>query len=166
MGFLERKFKPDRVYKKAIEVPFEELFKMGYRTALLDMDNTIVGDHAVHPSDYSCRVIEKIKEAGLSCCIVSNARSNRSARLAEMLEIECVSYAGKPSPRGIFQAIDIFSGRKEEVFFLGDQIFTDISAAKNAGIYTIYIEPLEKKEIFYVRIKRPFEKIIRSILRF
>ncbi len=48
----------------------------------------------------------------------------------------------------------------------GDQIFTDILAAKRAGIMAVLVEPYDKKEIFYVRLKRIPEWIIRNIYGF
>ena len=54
----------------------------------------------------------------------------------------------------------------EEAVLFVDQIFTDIAAAKRAGIFAVLVEPYTSKEVFYVKIKRPFEKLIRKIYRF
>jgi len=130
------------------------------------MDNTIVEDHAEHPTQYTHMVIDKLKESGFKPCIVSNAKSVRSENFAKELGIAYVSYAQKPSPKGIYRALEKIDGKPETAVFFGDQLFTDIMAAKRAGVKAIYIEPYQKKEIFYVRIKRPAEWLIRFILRF
>ena len=159
-------FKPDRVFPKMSDVPFAELRSKGLKFALLDLDNTLAADHVHEPSEYSRDIISRLEAAGFTCCIVSNAKSTRSADFAAMIPISCISYAHKPSPSGIFRALDLLGAKKEEAVFFGDQIFTDIAAARRAGIYAVLVEPYSKKEVFYVRIKRPFEKLIRIICRF
>ena len=50
---------------------------------------------------------------------------------------------------------------------LGDeQVFTDVSAGNRAGVRTFMVEKLHKKEIWYVLLKRPFEKLVRLIGKF
>ena len=158
--------RPDSIYRKMTEVPLDELRRRGYRAALLDMDNTIVHDHAEQPSAYSVEVIKKLRTAGFLCCVVSNAKSGRSAELSKALDVPCVSYAGKPGTGGIVRALELLDVKKEEAVFFGDQLFTDIAAAKRAGILAVLIEPLEKKEVFYVRLKRPLEWVVRRLGRF
>jgi len=158
--------KPDRVFPKMSDVPFAELRSMGFKFALLDLDNTLAADHVHEPSEYTRDIISQLEAVGFTCCIVSNAKSTRSADFAAMIPISCISYAHKPSSSGIFRALDMLGAKKEEAVFFGDQIFTDIAAAKRAGIYAILVEPYSDKEVFYVKLKRPFEKLIRIIFRF
>ena len=49
---------------------------------------------------------------------------------------------------------------------IGDQIFTDVMAGRFAGVYTIMVEKYDKKEIWYIVLKRGFERIVRAIGRF
>lgn len=159
-------FKPDRIYSRMSDVPFRELHDKGFTTALLDLDNTLAEDHVHEPSEYTRRIIRELEEAGFACCIVSNAKSTRSSDFAAMIPVECISYANKPSPSGIFRALELMHARKEEAVLFGDQIFTDIAAARRAGIYSVLVEPFSKKEVFYVRLKRPLEKIVRRLMHF
>jgi len=157
---------PDRVFPNMSDVPFDNLHDMGFKYALLDLDNTLAADHVHEPSDYTRDIISRLQRNGFTCCIVSNAKSSRSSDFAAMIPVQCISYANKPSPSGIFRALDLLCAKKEETVFFGDQIFTDIAAAKRAGIFAVLIEPYNKKEVLYVKMKRPFEKIVRSIYRF
>lgn len=159
-------FKPDMVFSKMSDVPFAELQSMGFKYALLDLDNTLAEDHVHEPSVYTRDIIARLQKAGFTCCIVSNAKSTRSMDFAALIPAACISYANKPSPSGIFRALELLGAKKEEAVFFGDQIFTDIAAAKRAGIFAVLVEPYNVKEVFYVRIKRPFEKIIRKIYHF
>jgi HAD superfamily phosphatase (TIGR01668 family) len=166
MAIFRKYLIPDRVYPNMSDVPFEQLHEMGFRYALLDLDNTLAEDHIHEPTDYTRDIISRLEKTGFTCCIVSNAKSSRSADFAAMIPVQCISYANKPSPSGIYKALDLLGAKKEETVFFGDQIFTDIAAAKRAGIFAVLIEPYNKKEVLYVKLKRPFEKIVRCIYRF
>ena len=79
--------KPEKVYESLVHIPWEELYGSGIETALLDFDNTLGPDHATEPEEYSYECVKMIEEKGIKCCLVSNAKSGRSARIAEMLGI-------------------------------------------------------------------------------
>ena len=49
---------------------------------------------------------------------------------------------------------------------IGDQVFTDVIAGNRAGVRTLMVEKLHRPEIWYVMLKRPFEKIVRMIGKF
>lgn len=166
MTLLKKYLKPDAVYTRMTDVPFFTLRDKGFRFALLDLDNTLAGDRVTEPSPYTYEVIGKLKDAGFVCCIVSNAKSTRSSDFAAKIPVECVSYANKPSPNGIYRALDMLKANKSETVFFGDQIFTDIIAAKRAGVFAAFVEPITRKEMFYIKIKRPFERIVRWIYKF
>jgi hypothetical protein len=157
---------PDRICKKLSEFPFEELRSEGYQFALLDLDNTIAPDHSLLPDDYSKHVIQLLTRAGFECCIVSNAKSGRSSDFAQSLGVKCVTYAKKPSPSGMIRAMEMMQSNSTNTVMFGDQIFTDIIAAKRAGVLAILVEPYQKREMFYIMIKRPFEKLVRWFFRF
>ena len=83
-----------------------------------------------------------------------------------MLDIPCITYAHKPTPSGVRRALQEMRAVNEEAAMIGDQIFTDVIAGRLAGCYTIMVERYSKKEIWYVALKRPFEKIVRFFGRF
>ena len=49
---------------------------------------------------------------------------------------------------------------KEEVLFVGDQLFTDVWGAKRAGMHTILVKPIHPKEEIQIVLKRYLEKIV------
>ena len=166
MTVFKNYLKPDMIFSKMSDVPFSDLHSTGLKFALLDLDNTLAADHVHVPSDYTRDIITRLQNAGFTCCIVSNAKSTRSSDFAAMIPVDCISYANKPSPSGIYRALDLLGAKKEETVLFGDQIFTDIVAAKRAGIFAVLVEPYSKKEVFYVMIKRPFEKLVRLIYHY
>ena len=161
-----RAMKPEKVYKSLAEMPWNILAQEGIRTALLDFDNTLGPDHATEPEEYSYNCIKQIQEQGIRCCLVSNAKSGRSAKIAEMLDIPCVTFAKKPGTSGVLKAIEVMGSTKDESVMVGDQIFTDVIAGNNSGVRTFMVEKLHKQEIWYVMLKRPLEKIVRGMAHF
>ena len=49
---------------------------------------------------------------------------------------------------------------KEDAIFMGDQVFTDVWAAHNAGIRAILVPPINDKRDLLTRFKRLLEKPI------
>ena len=158
--------KPDKVYKGVNDIPLDELRSMGKTCLLLDFDNTLGPDHATRPDQYAYDFIKKITDAGFSCCLVSNAKSGRSSGIAKLLEIPCITYAHKPRPDGVNRALKLLGKDRDEAVMIGDQIFTDVIAGRLASVYTIMVEKYSSREIWYVMLKRPLEKIVRLIGRF
>ena len=158
--------KPDKVCKSVYDVPLGELKEAGKTCLLLDFDNTLGPDHATAPDKYAYDFIKKVHEEGFKCCLVSNASTGRSSKIAEMLEIPCVTYAHKPRPDGVYRALKLMDTPKENAVMIGDQVFTDVIAGRLAPVYTIMVEKYSAKEIWYVVLKRPFEKLVRLIGRF
>lgn len=153
---------PDQVCDNLSDFDFDEMVNKGFRFALLDIDNTIAPDRSHEPTEYSKEVVRRLHDAGFVCCIVSNAKSSRSYNFSKVLGIECVPSAGKPSPKGVLNALAKLNADKSQTVLFGDQMFTDIAAANRAGVYSVLVKPYNKKEIFYVKMKRPFERIIRK----
>src|SRR5659263_37252 len=103
MPALVKLFIPDLVFPKMSDVPFSKLKSMGLKFALLDLDNTLAEDHVHEPTEYTRDIISRLQNTGFTCCIVSNAKSTRSADFAALIPTACISYANKPSPSGILR---------------------------------------------------------------
>ena len=54
---------------------------------------------------------------------------------------------------------------KKEVVFIGDQIFTDIWGANRAGLISILVSPIDKKEEIQIILKRKLENLILYFYR-
>ena len=158
--------KPEKVYESLVLIPWGELANDGIDTALLDFDNTLGPDHATEPENYSYKCVRMIEEQGIRCCLVSNDKSGRSAKIAEMLNIPVVTYANKPGTSGIIRAIELMKTSPEKCVMVGDQVFTDVIAGNRSGVRTFMVEKLHRPEIWYVMLKRPFEKLVRIIGKF
>ncbi len=154
---------PSAVYKVFSDIPFDSLIEKGKNCILLDYDNTLGPDRTWEPTDFSRGIVDDLKKRGFRLVLVSNAKSARSSNIASLLDIPCVTCAHKPRTDGVLRALELMKATKEESVMIGDQIFTDVMAGNLAGVTSILVEQYEKKEVWYVKIKRPFEKLVRKI---
>ena len=54
---------------------------------------------------------------------------------------------------------------EKNTLFVGDQLFTDVWGARNTGIFSILVEPIDKKEEIQIVLKRYLEKIVLFFYR-
>lgn len=154
-----KKFYPGEYYSSAFDINFRSYFEKGYRAALFDIDNTIVGHDAPY-DDNAVSFFKDLKSMGFKVCLISNNDEARVRPFAQGVGAQYIYGAGKPKAQGYLKAADLLGCKKNETLFVGDQIFTDILGANNAGIYSILVKPLGKDPIFRIKLKRIGEKII------
>lgn len=58
------------------------------------------------------------------------------------------------------RAVEQMGLTKEEVLFVGDQLFTDVYGANRAGIYGILVKPINPKEEIQIVLKRYLETVV------
>lgn len=162
MGIFDN-MKPDAQYKSLLDIPFEELKAKGIVCALLDFDNTLGPDRCFEPDEFSFKCVDYLNKHNMSSIIVSNAKSERSAGIAKKLGLPCVNCACKPGTSGVKHALELMKVEPSQAVMIGDQLFTDIMAGKKSGVYSIFVDKYQPKEIWYVAIKRPLERLVRKL---
>ena len=58
------------------------------------------------------------------------------------------------------RAVEQMGLTKEEVLFVGDQLFTDVYGANRAGIYGTLVKPINPKEEIQIVLKRYLETVV------
>ena len=159
----ESRLFPKKVIKSVYGLNYQDYYDRGYRGIIVDIDNTLVPDNA--PANHKARkLIKHLRKIGFRTCIVSNSSRDRVRAFAKKVKSPYVYKARKPSAKGIEKAMRIMQTDRESTLFIGDQIYTDILAANNAGVYSILTDVIDKEERKQVKIKRFFEKpVIRRI---
>ena len=153
------RFFPDEYLDSAYAVDYEKLYQQGYRGVLFDIDNTLVPHGA--PADKRAReLFQRLKKLGFSCCLVSNNKKKRVEPFAREVGVKYIEMAAKPSRRGYQRAMERLGTNPENTVFIGDQLFTDILGAKNAGLKNILVKPIHPKEEIQIVLKRYLEKFV------
>ena len=159
MGKLMEMLYPDAWVSSTYKIPFEKLYKRGYRGVIFDIDNTLV-PHGAPADERAEALFEHLKELGFEYALISNNKGPRVQMFNQNIHAYTVCDAHKPSPENYIKAAAIMGLEKNQVLFVGDQIFTDVLGAKLAGIYSILVQPIHPKEEIQIVLKRYLERIV------
>ncbi len=158
---------PHLFVKSVLDLEPPSLSALGIEALLLDVDCTLKRYRYEEVSQEVRRWLDRLKEAEVGLCLVSNGRQGRIARLAESLHLPFVAMAFKPLPRGCRRAIRELGFRREGTAMVGDQLFADVMAGRLAGLTSILVCPLHPEdEPWPTRLKRPLERfLLRRVLQ-
>lgn len=152
-------FYPKEYFDSTYSIDFDKYYHMGYRSVIFDIDNTLV-EHDAPADSRSIALIKKLKSIGYKVCFLSNNDEKRVSAFNEDFGAQYIFKAGKPSAKGYNKAMDIMGTDKTNTLFVGDQIFTDIWGANNAGIRSVLVKPIAKHEEIQIILKRIPEKLV------
>ena len=156
---LFKRFYPDMKLNSVYEVDFDRLYKKGIRGLIFDIDNTLV-PHGADADERIEKLFGELKKMGFKTFLLSNNKLERVKRFNANIRSLYIYKAGKPNAVNYIKAMRMMGTRKENTVFIGDQLFTDIWGAKKAGISTILLNPIDKKEEIQIVLKRYLEKIV------
>jgi hypothetical protein len=140
------------------ELTPDYLRKRGIRAVLSDLDNTLAGYRANTPDNAAGAWIKSLKDAVIPLYIVSNAGEKRVAAFCNPLGLPYAARAGKPRAHKLLEALERLKVKAEEAVMVGDQYFTDVKSAWNAGMRVVLVPPRVKGFLFTLRrrIENPF----------
>ncbi len=154
-----RTFYPDDYIASTYVIPFEELYKKGYRGLIFDIDNTLV-PHGAPADERAIALFERLRNIGFDTCLISNNQEPRVQPFADKVGSKYVFDAHKPSTKNYKKAMELMKTEKDNTLFVGDQLFTDVWGAKRTGIKSILVKPIHPKEEIQIVLKRYLEKIV------
>lgn len=155
-------FFPDLIVDKIQDINLQDLKNRNIKGLLLDIDNTLVPMHIKEADENAIKWIERVKANGFNVCIVSNASKKRVIKFNEKLKLYAIHRASKPGISAFRKAMRLIDVKPEETAVVGDQIFTDIFGGNRIDLMTILVSPINKKESFFIKLKRFPEKFILS----
>lgn len=144
----------------AKSITIELLKKHKIKGLILDVDNTLI--------DYDKKLFEdcekwcyNLKGQGIKMCILSNTNKvEKVKKVAEELKLEYIYFAHKPSKKGFRKAKELLGLKPENIAVVGDQFFTDVLGGNKCKMFTILTKPIDERDIWLTKLKRPFEKIV------
>lgn len=154
------RFFPTEYYDSAYSIDYEALYNEGYRGVIYDIDNTLV-PHGYPADEKALALMERLKSIGYSITFLSNNKEQRVVMFNEKIGANYICKAGKPKPENYIKAAKQMECDVEKTLFVGDQIFTDIWGANNAGIKSVLVVPIDKStDEIQIVLKRILEKIV------
>lgn len=151
---------PKKYFKKITDIDIEFLKENKIKGLILDVDNTLL--------DFNLNVLEGLEQwhenivkNGIKTIIVSNTNKKEKIKMiSSLLNIDYIMFAMKPCKKGFIEAKKRLNLENENIAAIGDQIFTDVLGANRNKMFSILVEPIDKKDIWLTVAKRPIEKLI------
>ncbi len=136
----------------------EFLEGIGVGGIVLDIDNTLEPYENPKPSEAVLRWLSELSARGIKAAIVSNNNHDRVRIFNEEIGLPAYAKGCKPFRKNVLRAMSDMGTDKTNTILMGDQIFTDVWAARNAGIRAILVPPIKDKHDIFTRFKRLLER--------
>ncbi len=149
-------FLPRFLFRRLTDITPEFLLSRGIDLLLMDFDNTMLPYTTDQPDQPLLDWIAGMKAAGVRLCIVSNSKRRRVPDFSEKYDVDCVTRAKKPLPRGIREALQRYGASRKETALVGDQTFTDTLGANLAGITSVQVRSIHN-HTFWLKLRHIFE---------
>jgi len=159
---MKNKYIPYAVAKSIYEIDVNFYKEKNVKILLMDLDNTLDSYKLYHPTERAVELIKKIQDAGILPVIVSNNKGKRVRTYANDLHLEYINSAAKPFGFKIKNFIKAKGWNTDEMMFVGDQMITDVAAAKRAGLRVILTDKIVKEDQWTTHINRIFGRRIRK----
>lgn len=153
---------PDVNLDKVEQITIEFLQKNKIKALILDVDNTLI-DYNKTMSESVVNWAKETKGQGTKLYLLSNSNNKEKVeKVAKTLEIPYRNFAKKPLKSGFLKVQKELGENFENIAVVGDQIFTDIIGGNRCNMFTILVEPIDKKDFWYTAWKRPIENRIKK----
>ena len=136
----------------------EFLTSLGIRGIILDIDNTLEPYEHPLPGGHVISWLDSLHKAGIKTAIVSNNNKERVELFNKDLGMPAYAKSGKPFIGKLRAAMAAMGTDKSCTALMGDQVFTDIWAAHNAGLVAILVPPINDKKDLFTKFKRLLER--------
>lgn len=153
---------PKLYYKNVQSVDIAELKEHGVKGIAIDVDNTLI-DYKQEVSEDVAKWVDEVKNSDIKICILSNSNNKEKVtKVANRLNLDYIMLAKKPLKCGFKKVLKKLDMEPASVASIGDQVFTDVLGANIMNMVSVYVEPINKKEYWYTKWKRPLESYILS----
>ena len=151
-------FMPDIICETVYDIDFDSLREKDIKGLIFDIDNTLVSYKRETPTENVVNLMNRLDGAGFAVCFVSNNNKQRVDIFNREFNYLSFPDAKKPLKKSMKSALEAMSLTNTGVAVIGDQIFTDVIAAKRIKAMSILVTPIEPVETLFFRFKRFFEK--------
>ena len=155
---------PNAYLKSVQNITIDFLKQHNLKALILDVDNTLI-DYYKNLAEVKKQWAKELQDSGIILYILSNTnKEEKVKKVSEILNIPYEFFAKKPSKKGFLKIQKKININPENIGVVGDQIFTDVIGGNRCNMFTILVDPVDKKDYWYTAWKRPLEKIIKRRL--
>ncbi len=153
---------PNQYLNKVEDITIEFLQKNKIKALILDIDNTLI-DYNKNLKESIEKWVKELRGQGTKMYLLSNTNQKEKVeKVANRLKIPYQHLAKKPFKYGFKKVQKKLQENPENIAVVGDQIFTDIIGGNRCKMFTILVDPIDKKDYWYTAWKRPLENIIKK----
>ncbi|MGI6140494.1 MAG: YqeG family HAD IIIA-type phosphatase [Caldicoprobacterales bacterium] len=152
--------KPRQIHSSIFDINLMSLWNQGYQNIIIDVDNTMTAwnRYITTPKLKNWALIAK--DIGFRICLLSNSNQSKVKQFALDLGVISSPVGGKPFPRAFRSALSALGASVKNTLVIGDQIFTDILGGNRIGLYTILVDPIDKREFIGTKLSRLMEQLV------
>lgn len=151
---------PKLYLENVTKINKEIIEKNNIKGIILDIDNTLV-DYDKKLLDGAEEWANNMKKNNIKLYILSNTNKvEKVKKVASILDIPYIYFAKKPFKKGFLKIKEQMNLKEENIAVVGDQIMTDVIGGNRCNMFTILTKPIDKRDIFITKVKRPLENIV------
>lgn len=159
------KFIPFAYAQSIYEIPVDFYQKNDVLFLLIDLDNTLDSYRLSFPTERAKELVLELKKVNIEPILISNNCGKRVCSYAKALEIECLHSARKPFSQKLNKYLKTREIKNSQALLVGDQLMTDVLAAKGTGIRVILTEKIVKEDQWTTHFNRLLDRPIRRYLK-
>lgn len=153
---------PNALLNSVKEITIEFLQKNKIKALILDVDNTLI-DYQKNLDESIVKWAKEIRGQGIKLYILSNTNNKEKVEsVSKKIGIPYINFAKKPLKFGFKKVQKELKEDSKNIAVVGDQIFTDVLGGNRCNMFTILVEPIDRKEFWYTKWKRPIEDKIKK----
>lgn len=127
---------------------------LGVEGLILDLDNTLAPwNDPECPHDVEAW-LSAIRAHGVKGVIVSNNGGSRVRRFASHVGLPAVAQARKPARNAFRRGLECLGTRAGDTLVVGDRVLMDVVGGNRAGLRTVLVDPMSRREFWGTRLVR------------
>lgn len=130
---------PYEYVESVFSIDYNKLKSKGYKAIIFDIDNTLV-PHGKDTTKEVDELFEFIHSIGLKTLFLSDNSEERIEKFNRNIKTRYIANSEKPKVKSFLKAVELLNVKKEEVVYIGDQIFKDIYGANKSGLDNILVK--------------------------
>lgn len=145
---------PRYFFDSIMDITPEDIRAMGVKALAIDVDNTTFYDSTYIIFKGSREWVDKMKKASIPVMVLTNTYDLRAKILAKKLgDLPYIGHAKKPNVKNYLEAAKMLGVDISELGMIGDQLFTDIRGANDAGAVSIRVHYKHREFMLAIRYR-------------
>ncbi len=153
---------PRYFFDKITDITPDDIFAMGGTAVGIDLDNTTVYDSTLTLFPGVSNWLKSIQAAGIPVIILTNTYTVRAKLISKKMNgLPYIANANKPDINCFRKAVSVTGTELSGFVMIGDQLFTDVQGANNAGAISVRVKYKTREilALFHFLKIRKLEKI-------